>query len=108
MKKPCKNCPFKKATKPYLTPERAAEISFAAQNPYNRFPCHKTIKYGPETDEDGQDVADMTKAKPCAGFATLQAQYRPDEVPEGFKPSYSTCYETASEMSLAYKKAAKK
>ena len=39
MKEPCKHCPFRRDVKPYLHPERAATIAYAAQNPYNSFYC---------------------------------------------------------------------
>lgn len=98
MKKPCKGCPFLKETKPYLTPERGAELAYRTLNPYNTFPCHKTVSY---VDEDGP-VADLSKAVPCAGFLSMGSRYNPSmRLPLGFIPS-NEVYEDAESMAEAY------
>lgn len=97
VKKPCKHCPFRNDIKPYLHPERAAEIAYAAQNPYSDFPCHKTT----ESDEEGEEMLVTEESKTCAGFLTLRAQGG-EEVPEGFEPSWDICYTDDWDMIQAY------
>jgi hypothetical protein len=99
VKKPCKHCPFRNDVKPYLHPDRAAEIAYASQNPYSSFPCHKTIDY--DENEEGEDERDMSKSKECAGFLTLRAQ-EAKETPEGFEPSWELCYTDSYEMIDTY------
>lgn len=60
---PCKNCPFRKDVVPYLTPERAIEISTTQ----GVFPCHKTTTFS----EEGDRVF-TGKDKWCAGFLLMQ------------------------------------
>jgi hypothetical protein len=100
MKKPCKGCPFSKETEPYLTPERGAELAYSTLNPYNTFPCHKTVSY--DEDGEGYEVADLSKAIPCAGFLSMQSRYNPSmRLPLGFIPS-DEVYEDAWTMAEAY------
>jgi hypothetical protein len=101
VKKPCKNCPFRNDVRPYLHPERAAEIAYAAQNPYSSFTCHSTIEYDGDEDILGRSTGDFSRAKTCAGFLTLRAQ-EGEDVPEGFTPSWEICYTDAYEMTDAY------
>jgi hypothetical protein len=101
VKKPCKNCPFRNDVRPYLHPDRAAEIAFAAQNPYSDFTCHSTIEYDGDEDIQGRSTGDFSRAKTCAGFLTLRAQVG-EKVPEGFTPSWEICYVDAYEMTDAY------
>lgn len=101
IKKPCQHCPFKLDVTPFLHPERAEEIAYAAQNPYNTFPCHKTTSH----DDDGNAECNGREQE-CAGFLTLRAQELGEEyVPEGFKPSYDLVYSDAHEMVDAYHEA---
>lgn len=97
MKVPCKDCPFRIDKTPYLRPDRAAEIAYAAQNPYNSFACHKTTEYNECI--GGQQSTENSKE--CAGFLTLRAQ-GVEDVPEGFEPSWELCYTDACEMIDAY------
>lgn len=97
VKVPCKHCPFRNDVTPYLHPERAAQIVYAAQNPYNSFYCHKTT----ETDDETGECYATAKSKECAGFLTLRAQMG-EEVPEGFNPSWEMCYADEYEMIDAY------
>lgn len=101
VKKPCKNCPFRNDVRPYLHPERAAEIAYAAQNPFSNFTCHSTIEYDGDEDIQGRSTGDFSRAKTCAGFLTLRAQ-EGEDVPEGFTPSWEICYTDAYEMTDAY------
>jgi len=98
-KKPCKDCPFRKDVKPFLTAEFGEELAYSAQNPFNSFPCHKTTV----EDEDSEDGEMMvtSDSKECAGFITLQINEGMD-CPEGFTPSekvYSDVYEMADAYS---------
>lgn len=97
IKVPCKHCPFRVDVTPYLHPERAADIAYAAQNPYNSFSCHKTTEYSEETEY----MECTNSSKECAGFLTLRAQDGED-IPEGFEPSWELCYTSACEMIGAY------
>lgn len=98
IKKPCKHCPFRKDIKPFLTPYRQEELAYAPQNPYNSFPCHKTI----ELDEDGEHCHSEGE-KECAGFLTLRAnELGEDYVPKGFIPSYDICFSDSYEMAEAH------
>lgn len=99
-KKPCNTCPFRQDVTPFLHPERAYGIAASAQNPYQDFPCHKTFKYTDEDDE-GNDIADMSESKTCAGFLTMRAQLG-ETVPTGFLPSYDMCYIDPEDMYEAY------
>lgn len=98
MKQPCQHCPFRQDVKPFLHPERGADLAYSAQNPYNTFHCHKTLDY----DDDGEAYA-CEGSKVCAGFLTLQhnengsTSYDSD----GFVPS-ELVYNDAYEMADAY------
>lgn len=90
MATPCEHCPFRRDVTPFLDPERAEEIAGSAWNPYNSFPCHKTL----EDDDEGETFAGA-KSLECAGFLTMQVG-EGRECPEGFEPSpdvYSDPYE---------------
>jgi len=104
IKTPCKHCPFRHDVKPFLHPRRAEELAYAAQNPYEQFPCHKTTEYNDEYDNEygGNDMMQVETSKECAGFLTLRAQMNGDEVPEGFEPAYDLCYEDDWDMIQAY------
>lgn len=104
MKQPCKNCPFRNDVKPYLHPERAAEIVYAAANPYSDFSCHATIEYDGDEDELGRSTGDFSKARTCAGFLTLRAQLGED-LPNGFEPAWEICYTDDWDMIQAYEEA---
>lgn len=97
VKVPCKHCPFRVDVKPYLHPERAADIAYASQNPYNSFSCHKTTEYN----EDSEEMECTDKSKECAGFLTLRAQ-EGEDIPEGFEPSWELVYTSILEMIDAY------
>ena len=97
VKKPCKHCPFRNDVTPYLHPERAAEIAYAAQNPFSSFPCHKTTV----PDDDGYEMLVTDDSKECAGFLTLRAQDG-EYVPDDFEPAWELCYTGPSEMIDAY------
>lgn len=99
MKKPCQHCPFRNDVKPFLHPERAAELAFGAQNPYWSFACHKTT-VSDEDIEDGDMIA-TEDSKECAGMLTLRAQ-EGEDVLEGFEPSHEMCYTNSYEMIDAY------
>jgi len=102
--KPCKNCPFRTDVKPYLHPDRAAEIAYSAQNPYSTFTCHNTFECDGGEDHQGRKTGDFSKAKHCAGFLTLQAN-ESGRCPKGFVPSYELCYNEAIDMVQAYEEA---
>jgi hypothetical protein len=97
IKIPCKHCPFRKDVKPFLHPERAEELAYATQSPYQSFSCHKTTSH----DDEGE-VEYSENNKECAGFLTLAAQNDDSGLPEGFEPSFEMCYSDPYEMSEAY------
>lgn len=99
VKIPCKHCPFRNDVTPYLHPERAAEIAYAALNQYSSFSCHKTTEYDNESEEGDMMVTE--RSKECAGFLTLRAQAGED-VPKGFEPSWELCYIDEWDMIQAY------
>lgn len=101
MKEPCKNCPFRVDVTPFLHPDRAAEISYAAQNPYADFYCHKTTVSDEEFGGEGEEMVATDTSKMCAGFLTLRAQAG-IETPEGFEPAYEKCYIEPYDMIDAY------
>lgn len=100
MKSPCKHCPFRNDVKPFLHPERGAELAYSAENSYNSFPCHKTTV----EDEDGEDgeMLVTNESKECAGFMTLQHIESGTPLPKGFKPDYSIVYDSSWDMVNAY------
>jgi len=104
MKKPCKHCPFRHDVKPFLTNERAEELSYATHNPYNTFPCHKTTE---ESENSEGEMMCVATTKECAGFLTLRANELGEEEvyeirEEGFKPAYDVVYGSAEDMIYAY------
>ena len=98
IKKPCKHCPFRNDVKPFLHPDRAADIAFSSQNPYNDFPCHKTT----ECNENSGNMEYIDSTKTCAGFLTLRAQNDESSVPKDFVPAWHICYSDPYEMWQAY------
>jgi hypothetical protein len=105
MKKPCQHCPFRRDVKPYLRTERAEELAYAATNPYNTFPCHKTTEDDEEGDGSERLVTENTKE--CAGFLTLMANECGKTMydQDGFVPDFVGCYNEAYEMVEAYAEA---
>lgn len=99
MKQPCQHCPFRNDVKPFLHPNRAAELAYAASNPYSDFPCHKTTV--PYEDDDEGGMIRVETSKECAGFLTLRAQMGLD-TPKGFEPAYDICYIDDFDMIQAY------
>lgn len=99
MDKPCKHCPFRNDVKPFLHPDRAAELAYAASNPYIDFPCHKTTE--PNYDSEEGEMLRVNTSKECAGFLTLRAQSGLS-VPDGFNPSWEMCYTDEYDMIQAY------
>lgn len=97
MKKPCGHCPYRRDIKPFLTQSRQDQLAYHATNPYNTFPCHKTIEH----DDDGEQCY-SPQQKECAGFLTLMASERGEDcVPKNFTPSYDICFSDAYEMADA-------
>lgn len=89
MKKPCKHCPYCYDTRVFLMEERGIELAYHATNPYNSFPCHKTLN----VDDDGETLS-AEDSKTCAGFLALQIgengdRYKPDEFE--IPPNAFTC-----------------
>lgn len=73
LKKPCKNCPFLKASaqpknKGWLGRERAKEVYDSMAVDDHSFPCHKTT----ETDDDGFESVTTRQSQHCAGALILQ------------------------------------
>ncbi len=99
MKEPCKHCPYRNDVVPFLTTERAIELAYLPQNPYNDFPCHKTTVED-EDSEDGEMLV-TENSKTCAGFLTLRAQVG-ENVPNGFEPAWEKCYIDDWDMIQSY------
>ncbi len=97
MKKPCKHCPFRSDVTPFLHPERAEEIAYAACNPYSEFACHKTTEY----DEEGEDLEQTENSKLCAGFLAMQINEAGIDAPDGFEIPENV-YADSYEMTEAY------
>lgn len=96
-KVPCKHCPYRNDIKPFLTNERAEELAYHAENPYNTFPCHKTTEYD-ENSDDGEMLT-TENSKECAGFLTMQIAINGEHhIPEGFTPSYDNVFNEVWEM----------
>jgi len=105
MKKPCKDCPYRRDVKPFLTEARGYELAYHATNPYNEFPCHKTTEYDEEGDSG--DMLVVETSKQCAGFLTLMANECGEKrMPEGFEPDYEVVYCEAYDMAGAYEEGA--
>lgn len=97
VKTPCKNCPYRKDKKPYLTPERGEELAYYATGRFNDFPCHKTMV--PDEESEDGEMTYTGKTKTCAGFLTLMAQEIGEAfMPDNFRPSYDVIYESVVEM----------
>ena|ERR1700760_57448 len=104
MKKPCQHCPYRRDVKPFLHPERGAELAYLTQNPYNEFHCHKTTVSDEEFGGEGEDMVVVSSSKICAGFLTMQVNYN-GNFPDGFIPDeniYENIYEDSWEMIDAY------
>jgi hypothetical protein len=103
MKKPCNHCPYRHDVKPFLRPERGEELAYAATNPYNSFPCHKTTVDSDDEDGCGDRIV-TSESKVCAGFLTLMSNElgRTSYDSDGFVPSYDVVYDSAYDMVDAY------
>jgi hypothetical protein len=99
MKNPCEHCPFRRDVKPFLTPERGEELAYATENPYNSFPCHKTLEHDDEDTFVGED------SKECAGFLSMQHEACGSTAydGEGFEPS-PLVYDDSFAMAQAYER----
>lgn len=65
---PCSKCPFRKDVPIYLRRERRVEIAQSlADGAW--FPCHATVDYDLDEDDDGWAEADSSGASMCAGAA---------------------------------------
>lgn len=101
MQNPCKHCPFRRDVRPFLHPDRGAELAFHAQNQYNSFPCHKTTVAN-EDSEEGEIMYTET-TKECHGFTVLKILECGDQyTPEGFEPAYDLIYNDSYEMAEVY------
>lgn len=100
VKKPCAHCPFRRDVKPFLRPDRAEEIAESTWNPYNDFPCHKTLG---ESDEDGE-LEVTAESLTCAGFLAMQISESGRDAPDGFAIP-DNVYSDPYEMEDAYRDA---
>lgn len=106
-KAPCAKCPFRSDVRPYLHPERAEEIAYAACNPYSEFSCHETTKY----DEDLGDMVMTNKSLTCAGFLAMQINETGIDEPDGWtwpKNVYADSYEMIEAYQIEWDKNHKK
>ena len=71
MRKPCDGCPFVRANRFPLTPERVREFE---ENVSGGFPCHQTIDYDgwDSTEDEEGHYRDKKKEVHCAGSLILQ------------------------------------
>jgi len=95
MKKPCEMCPFRRDVDFKFSPERAEQLAYMTQNPYNSFPCHKTAEVTEDTEfEYGGEFVHGESSKECAGFLTMQINENGDRwCPDGFNPSDLAYYD---------------
>lgn len=80
LKRPCNDCPFRREGGVRLYRARIREIvAGVTGNPGSSFPCHKTVQYDvEEDDEQGELDAATRDASHCAGaliFAHKQEAY---------------------------------
>ena len=99
VKKPCAHCPFRTDVKPFLHPERAADIAYSAGNRYSDFRCHKTVDYS-HVDDEGEGRV-TAKSRTCAGFFAMQINYGGRQEPAGYVWPDNT-YSEPGEMVEAY------
>lgn len=104
MKKPCPHCPYRRDVRPFLTMERAEELAYAPNNPYNSFACHQTTVSDEEFGGDGFEMLAVETSRECAGFLTMQINENANEI-EGFEPAWREVYSDAWEMLGAYEDA---
>ena len=103
VKKPCKQCPYRKDVKPFLTPARGYQLAYHTHNQYNTFPCHKTVEHDDEEDDYGDTaIINPNETKECAGFMTLQHGETGCRIPEGFEPAWDLVYDSSEDMADAY------
>lgn len=95
MKTPCKNCPFRKDVRPFLTPQRGLQLALLTRYRDGVFHCHETCDYD-NADEDGQPSTE--NATLCKGFAILRAQ----ESGNRFVKPDETVYRSMADMIAAY------
>lgn len=74
LKRPCKDCPFRKDVVGYLTRGRAREILYAIMRQDQTFTCHKTISGERLQDEQGTDVGydPGDQDQHCAGALIME------------------------------------
>ena len=82
MEKACAHCPFRVDVRPFLHPERAAEIAYSAHNRYSDFPCHKTVDYDNDSDEGEGTTVHLYSLLTRYLNEHLPASNAPAEVPE--------------------------
>lgn len=102
MKKPCDSCPFRRDVDFKFSAERAEELAYMTENPYNTFPCHKTADCIEDDEYHSEEFVHGEKSKECAGFLTMQINANGDQYkPQGFEPS-ELAYEDSWEMIVRY------
>lgn len=74
MKECCGLCPYSRKNTLFLSPDRAEEFAYAAENRYNDFVCHKTGVglEDNESDDLGGSIVRGEKSLQCAGFHVMQ------------------------------------
>jgi hypothetical protein len=72
MKNPCDTCPFRHDVNFHFSNERAEELAYLTQNPYNSFPCHKTADLLEDDEGYESGYVHGKKSKECASFLTMQ------------------------------------
>lgn len=83
--RPCGNCPFRSDKPFHMEPWRVREILGGGEDrewwPSPSFPCHKTIIYGEDEDDNGNSKTVVPPtAQQCAGvMAILHRENRPND-----------------------------
>ncbi len=92
---PCDSCPYRRDVRPFLRPERGAELALLTRSRYADFICHKTLG----EDEDGSGAV-THKSQTCAGFLSMMVNETGEDI-KGFTPS-PLVYGEPLEMIEAY------
>lgn len=70
MRRPCASCPFRYDVPGFLTSARAEEIAESILRGES-FPCHKTVNYSSEDDDEAFHGVVTSESQHCAGAMIL-------------------------------------
>lgn len=82
MTKPCKNCPFRTdSLEGWLGNNRASEISNSLTVEDKTFPCHKTVDYDSQDDDEAFSGVLTNETQHCAGaLIMLEKMNKPNQM----------------------------